>query len=131
MKKLDHSYSLIRKLGAMDSTKLQKLIQFVEIFDDSTSFNTEKNQIRLSELNEKVLSAMADTHSPSTLKNTRLASRKFIEYCGNIEVREVDVRIAEDFTLHYFKKSKSTAKLIYSTLKSVFESSKSGDNIPR
>ena len=106
-------------------------LKFLNEFEKKIQKEEIKPSFFLKAFQDEYLEFMRPTKSKNYFRSVKLSFRKFIEFTGNIELRNIDFRLVEKFISFTYQRSESGADSYYRILKAAFNKAESWNYIER
>lgn len=120
-------YQLVHEVNGKRTTistktknKTEAYLFMQKFISDEIQQKQNIQNITLSKFAEEYFSYSALTKSQNYLRSIKLAFKHFSLYCGDIELKKIDIRLAETFIAKTSARAEKSAHLYFRTLKAAF-----------
>ncbi len=120
-----------RKTKSTKTTNKKEAIKFLSEFSPSEQTVTKSKQqsISLKNFSEEYVNHSELSKSKHSIRNIKLSFNKFIEFAGNLNLNQINIKLIDKFLSFTFKRTEYSAALYYRTLKAAFSTAENWEYI--
>ncbi|MFH1196963.1 MAG: tyrosine-type recombinase/integrase [bacterium] len=116
---LSEAEGKIKRVSTKKKTKTEANL-FLQSFKEKLTEGSKKKSISIADFRAEYLNHIKDKLSPNYYRIIEISFKQFIDYSGDVNLRNISITISDKFISNTFKRTKEGARTYFIALRSAF-----------